>query len=93
MTDITTARLAGVLSHIAAAGHITRQVLIDTPDGAPMTLTVIDAGRARAPGRKRTSRRGIEPDQSEQVAEGADRPESPTKWAQDVRVSPQISTS
>jgi hypothetical protein len=80
MTD-TTARLAGVLSRIAAAGLTTRQVLIDTPDGAPIALTMIDAGRARSPGRMRASRCGIEPDQSEQVAEGADRAERPTKWA------------
>jgi hypothetical protein len=80
MTD-TNPRLAGVLSHIAAAGHTTRQILIDTPDGAPMTLTMIDAGRARAPGRKRASRRGIEPDQSEQIAEGMDSAERAAEWA------------
>jgi hypothetical protein len=46
MTDTTNTRLAGVLSRIAAAGHTTRQVEIETPDGASMTLTMIDAGRA-----------------------------------------------
>jgi hypothetical protein len=90
MTDTPNTRLAGVLSLIAAAGHITRQVQIETPDGAPMTLTMIDAGRARSPGGKRVSRRGIEPDQSEQIAEGADSAESPTKWAEVARRSPAI---
>jgi hypothetical protein len=91
MTDNPNTRLAGVLSRIAAAGHITRKVQIETPDGAPMTLTMIDAGRARSQGGKRISRRGIEPDQSAQIAEGADSAESPKKWAQGARHSPTIS--
>ena len=81
MTSTTKARLAGVLSHIATAGHTTRKVEIETPDGAPMTLTVIDAGRRRVPGRKRTARRGIEPDQDEQNGEGRHSAETPMEWA------------
>ena len=81
MTCTINARLAGVLSCIAAAGHTTRQVKFETPDGASMTLTVIDAGRRRAPCRKRAERRAIEPDEGEQIGEGADSAERPTKWA------------
>jgi hypothetical protein len=93
MTNSTSARRAGVLSRIAAAGHTTRQVEVETPDGVPMTLTIIDAGQRRAPGRRRSGRRGIEPDHDEQNAEQAHSAESPKKWAQRERQSPPISSS
>jgi hypothetical protein len=75
MNDGTNARLAGVLSHIAAAGHTARHVKIETPDGEPMTLTVIDAGRRRAPNPVTTF------DQGEQKTDKADSAERPTEWA------------
>jgi hypothetical protein len=56
MTNTPSARLAGALSRITAAGLTARQVEIETPDGAPMKLTLIDAGRLTAPGRWRGSR-------------------------------------
>jgi hypothetical protein len=85
MTSTSSARMAGVLSRIEAAGHTTRQVHVETPDGVPMTLTLIDAGRRRMPGRKRDERCGIEPDQGEQIAEGSHSAETPMEWAQPAR--------
>ncbi|HEY1243552.1 MAG TPA: hypothetical protein VGF29_01850 [Hyphomicrobiaceae bacterium] len=77
MTNTTSARLAGALRHIAAAGLIARHIEVDTPDGTPMRLTLIDAGRGYAPNLKR----GTEPNQAEQIGEGADSAESQTKRA------------
>jgi hypothetical protein len=77
MTNTPSAQLAGALSRIAAAGLTARQIDVETPDGTPMTLTFIDAGRPRAPSLKC----GVEADQGEPIGERADRAKSPGKWA------------
>ena len=66
MTSTTNPRLAGALSRITAAGLSTRHITIETPDGPPMTLTIIVAGRRRASGRKRAEKCGTEPEHDEQ---------------------------